>query len=131
MWHPFPLFQIELESWDTWGNEDDRPFNPGPGNRPTTGHHRDRLNSKSESESEPDVDYFQDMQPEIRKTAKVSEKTICKTLETINSGSQLSVHCNFLLVLLFFKNSIVKLLVEKSVHIILCNSDMTGYHNFM
>ena len=72
------MLQIELESWDSWGPEDDRAFNPGAGNMasngPMMGHQRERRGStrSHESESDPDVDYFQDMQPEIRKSAKVS-----------------------------------------------------------
>ena len=70
----FPPFQIELESWDSWGTDD--PFNPVRGNAVSNGlppnQRRDR-NSSVSSESEPDTDYFQDMQPEFRRTAKVSE----------------------------------------------------------
>ena len=66
------VLQIELESWDSWGPEDDRAgtmASNGP-----MGHQRERRGSSRshDSESDPDVDYFQDMQPEIRKTAKVS-----------------------------------------------------------
>ena len=76
------MLQIELESWDSWGPEDDRVM---ASNGPMMGHQRERRGSSRshESESDPDVDYFQDMQPEIRKTAKVSAYKCSRKTSTI------------------------------------------------
>lgn len=62
------VFQIELESWDNWGLEDQgHPRHPMDPNAKTTY----RGNKPPEPEAEPEIDFFSGMTPEVKKNPKV------------------------------------------------------------
>ena len=78
------LQEVELESWDNWveGSPNNPAVldpNPGPSQsarRPVHPMQPVFLSNKLETEPEPDIDFFEDMTPKIKKAAKVRKDKI-------------------------------------------------------
>lgn len=58
--------QTELEPWDSWGGGDSADFS-----NHTPANHQYMTTDPSQQTEEEEVDFFQDMKPEVRKTKKV------------------------------------------------------------
>ena len=72
------LQEVELQSWENWGEGDNvgSPFASNANNVQQQANRRPNtipvlLNNMPEPDPEPDIDYFQDMTPRIKKAAKV------------------------------------------------------------
>ena len=66
-------FKVELESWDSWGADEQNMSNNVPNNqhRNYPGYQNSHFGAKPEVEPEPDINYFDDMTPQVR-TQRVS-----------------------------------------------------------
>ena len=62
----FVYFKLELESWDSWGQDEDRN---AQNHAKQHGHLYGRQNSNDQEEE--DIDYFSDMTPRFKKATKV------------------------------------------------------------
>ena len=67
------MFQLELESWDSWGADGDGlGMNSKSSQQNYNGYNRYSSNKQEPAELEPEPDFFEDMQPQYKKPAKVS-----------------------------------------------------------
>ena len=71
----FVFSKLELESWDSWGQDEDRN---AQNHAKQHGHLYGRQNSNDQEEE--DIDYFSDMTPRFKKATKVSYKKSLPTL---------------------------------------------------
>ncbi|KAJ8321682.1 hypothetical protein KUTeg_000153 [Tegillarca granosa] len=66
------VYLNELEAWDSWDTDNQSSNSRGSGYHGNQ-YSRPRTTSRQESESEPDIDFFQDMAPDIKKQKRGSE----------------------------------------------------------
>lgn len=76
--------QNELEAWDSWDTDNQSSNSRGSGYHGNQ-YSRPRTTSRQESESEPDIDFFQDMAPDIKKQKRILVKKKQDT-QTISSS---------------------------------------------